>query len=200
MLLRRNLTVALLALLYIQCTAQSEKPSPRERIFVGGNFGLQFGSITEIDVNPQIGYRLTPRLSAGIGVSYEYYNDGAYNNINTSIYGGSIFARYTLIKNLGEVLPVNSRLSFYGQVEDEVLSLENKYFSLSGSTTGRFFQNSVLVGGGIKQPISDRASFFITVLWNLNETPESIYTNPVVRFGFVIGLGPGRNDNGPQGL
>ena len=41
-----------------------------DRIFYGGNLGLQFGTITFIDASPLIGYRLTDKLSLGTGISY----------------------------------------------------------------------------------------------------------------------------------
>jgi hypothetical protein len=40
------------------------------------------------------------------------------------------------------------------------------------------------VGGGVYQPIGRRSGFLIMVLWNLNETASSPYSNPIFRIGF----------------
>ncbi|MCK4631282.1 MAG: hypothetical protein KAT40_07550, partial [Bacteroidales bacterium] len=70
----------------------------------------------------------------------------------------------------------------FAHAEYEALSLERQYFDLSG-TEGRFWLKSVLVGGGISQPLSDRASANIMLLWNLNETANTLYNSPILRFG-----------------
>ena len=72
----------------LTCFAQFEqdKPSFKDRLFFGGGFGLTVGSVTHVDISPMVGYRITDRFSAGIGLSYQYYKYPAYN-IKTSIYG-----------------------------------------------------------------------------------------------------------------
>src|SRR5688572_11858407 len=68
-----------------------------DRLFFGGNFGLQFGSYTYVDISPMVGYKITERLAAGVGATYIYYSvdDHVYNlNYKTHIYGGSIFSRF----------------------------------------------------------------------------------------------------------
>ena len=50
-----------------------EKPPLRERLFFGGNFGLQFGTVTNIEISPLAGIYLTPRLAVGPGIRYEYF-------------------------------------------------------------------------------------------------------------------------------
>ena len=43
-----------------------EIESPRDRIFFGGNLGLSFGSVTDIQISPQVGYYITKRCAAQI--------------------------------------------------------------------------------------------------------------------------------------
>jgi len=79
-----------------RATAQEppRQQSGWDRIYIGGNFGLQFGNYTIVDLSPQIGYRITDRLTSGIGITYMYlkYTDPVYNfSYKTNIYGGSIF-------------------------------------------------------------------------------------------------------------
>ena len=44
-----------------------------ERLYTGGGFTLAIGTYTNIEVEPLFGYRITPRLSAGILVKYGFY-------------------------------------------------------------------------------------------------------------------------------
>ena len=65
---------------YVDTTAARRKPAqdqPRtlkERIWFGGGLGLAFGSVTNIAVEPMVGYKITRngKLSAGLGISYQY--------------------------------------------------------------------------------------------------------------------------------
>lgn len=167
-----------------------DPPSFRDRLFFGGNFGLSFGDVTSIIVSPIAGFYITPRLAGGLGVRYEYYKSNYPGHVpyDTHIYGGSVFSRYMIIKNMGEAIGFGGwGTGVFLQGEYEALSLERQHFDLSGSNPdGRFYLHSVLVGGGIYQPIGQRSGFLITVLWNLNESVNSIYSNPVIRVGFTF--------------
>ena len=41
---------------------EDDGPSLSDRMFFGGNFGLQFGNPTLIDISPLVGFRMTERL------------------------------------------------------------------------------------------------------------------------------------------
>jgi hypothetical protein len=165
-----------------------EKPPLRDRIFFGGNFGLQFGTVTNIEISPLAGIYLTPRLAMGPGIRYEYYksNYPGFVPYETHIYGGTVFARYMVIKNLSEAVGLGLNFGIFGHAEYEILSLESRYFEIGAppDAEGRFNLHSVLLGGGIYQPIGRRAGFLIMILWNLNETASSPYSNPIFRIGF----------------
>ena len=171
-------------LLVTYALSAQRKNSWTDRSIFGGNLGLQFGSMTEIDISPIMGYRITDDFNAGVGVTYMYYRNrdytvisaGTYStyDINTSIYGFNSYAQYTVFKDI------------YAHVEYEALNLEEKYFknNITPDDDGRFWSHGVYVGGGYRFPIGERASFNVTVLYNLNEDMNSPYSNPVVRFGF----------------
>jgi hypothetical protein len=170
-------------------TAQwEEKPPLRDRIFFGGNIGLQFGTITNIEVSPLAGIYLTPRLAMGPGIKYEYYksNYPGFVPFETHIYGGAVFARYMVIRDLSEAIGLGLNMGIFGHTEYEMLSLERKYFEVGAplQAEGRFNLHSILIGGGIYQSIGRRAGFLIMILWNLNETASSPYSNPILRIGF----------------
>ena len=67
----------------------------KDRLFYGGNVGLNFGTVTYIYLAPTIGYRITEAFGAGIGPSYSYLKDRRYSNYvyETDTYGGRIFAQ-----------------------------------------------------------------------------------------------------------
>lgn len=165
------------ALFTFQVTAQyyenkkEEKPSIKERIFFGGGFGLQFGTVTQVEVSPIIGYRLTKRLQTGIGLSYSYYNDKRYTPaFNFSTYSGSVFTRFFILDNV------------FAHAEIEAMNTE--VFNQNYDLERRWIDNYYL-GGGFYQRFGPRSGVAITILYNLNYqngiTPSS---NPVIRIGF----------------
>jgi len=78
-------------------SASKSQKSFRDNIFYGGYINLSFGSYTVIGIEPMVGYKLTPKLSTGVKVRYNYIKDDRYaQSHTTSTYGGSIFGRYLL--------------------------------------------------------------------------------------------------------
>ena len=165
---------------------EKEEMKFRDRIFFGGNFSLQLGTITFIEISPIVGYRFTHRFASGVGVSYQYYRErGPYDNVfKTNIYGGRAFAQYLLIEDLHNVIPLGAHFGILGYTEYEALNLEH-YFSRT-LDSGRFWLHSVYAGGGLEIPMGRRTRMNLLVLWNLNDTGESPYTNPSVRIGIVF--------------
>ena len=160
---------------------------PIDRIFFGGNFGLLFGTITDIEISPLVGYYITPRLAAGLGGRFEYLkNKGYVIQYETTIYGGSLFSRYIVIRDIGQGINVGLNTGIFAQAEYEMLSLDKEYFNPYTSEPGRFLEHSVLVGGGIIQPIGRRSALLFTILYNLNESSHSPYSNPIIRLGFTF--------------
>jgi hypothetical protein len=146
----------------------------RSKLFFGGGFGLQFGSVTLVEISPLAGYKITPKLSAGISPTYKYYKYNAYyGNVKTNVFGGSIFARYSIFENV------------FAHVEYESLFFNTK--EPAQSTYVQQF-NSFFVGGGYNQRIGGNSGMFILLLWNLNNTDDSPYSNPIIRLGFSVGL------------
>jgi len=168
-------TVLLVHLAISSCFAQNNNIPWQQKLVFGGNIGLQIGSVTRIDLSPEVGYKITEQFVSGVGVTYEYYR-WKLHNYSTSLYGGKIFSRYYVMENI------------FGHAEFELLNLESEVFDPNGihGDIKRYWIQSLFVGGGYKQAIGKKSAFIITVLWNLNETPDSPYTNPIIRFGFVF--------------
>ncbi|MEI8204954.1 MAG: hypothetical protein WCH34_18175 [Bacteroidota bacterium] len=150
-----------------------------KRLFIGGNVGLQFGTITLIDVSPSLGCWITNRFAVGLGVNYQYYNDKRWSPaFSTSIYGGSVFGRFYVLENL------------FAHVEFQLLNYETQLIDPYGilNKTGRIFEPYYLAGAGYKQAIGEKFSMNIIALYNFNESPYTLYQNPIIRIGFNIGL------------
>ncbi len=175
--------------------SQSYEESPvntlkfSDRLVYGGSFGLAFGSQTLIDLSPTIGYRLTDQFTIGSGISYKYNqikdytldpNTNRWYDYSSNIIGGSLWARYHIIEN------------FFAHAELEQLQIHYNYTSVNGTEPSKTSNNvgvtSVLVGGGYRQPLGNRVSFNIMLLYNLNETDFSPYQNPIIRAGISIGM------------
>jgi hypothetical protein len=159
-----------------------EAPPPlRERIFFGGNFGLQFGSITDIQVAPIVGLWVLPRVSIAGGPEFRYYKDYYYK---TNIYGGKVYTEFVLMKDLNSLVPIGIHTGIFFHLEDEFLNLESALWKNSPDLKGRFYLNTVLAGGGISQQIGARSSMNFTLLWCINPSIYTIYSNPEIRISF----------------
>jgi hypothetical protein len=177
----KNSIVVLVLLLYafVAPAQQQDKPSFGDRIYFGGNFGLNFGSnFTEVELSPLAGYKLTEQFSVGLGVTYIYFKEKIpqYNfSYETSIYGGNVFARYFFVENL------------FAHVETGALNLDvpQPFYPY---TLHREWVQNLLVGGGYRSQIGENSSFIIMLLYDLIDDPNSPYQNPIFRVGFGIGI------------
>jgi len=182
----KKLLAALTLVLIINHNSWSQnlKDSPfKDRLFFGGNLGLQFGSATYVDVSPLVGYRLTEKLDIGVGATYIYYKikETAYflDGYETSIYGGRVFSRYHFMENI------------FAHVETEVLNMEVPKAITGNSNNYSLVRDnviSILGGGGYAQPIGENSAILMMVLWNFNEDPNSPYLNPIFRIGINAGF------------
>ncbi len=151
---------------------EKEKASLMDRIYFGGYLGLQFGTYTLIDISPLVGYKITPKFHAGLRFTYQYSKTDYYgSSYESSSYGGSVFTRFYIIKNL------------YAQAEAEYLNIE--YLDQNLQKT-RMWIDSYYIGGGYFQPFGKRGGMYFTILWNLNQNQFSPYDNPVMRIGFTF--------------
>lgn len=143
-------------------------------IVFGGNFGLQFGTTTVIDISPNIGYQFNKYLLVGSGLSYQYFHT-TYQGYSDSrnIFGWRLFAEPSFIQNI------------VGHVEYEMLNMRVPVYD---GGYKREWINSLLVGGGYRLMISETAYSSCTILWNVIDNPNSPYQNPIIRVGFGFGF------------
>jgi hypothetical protein len=160
-----------------------DPPPLKERLFYGGSFGLQFGTITDIEFSPIIGIWVLPRLAAAAGPNFRYFKDPWDR---TTIYGGKTYVELVFLEDLDNIIPLGVHLGMYLHAEDEALSLESSFFKTTPNDSKRFMINTLLAGAGIRQQVSQRSSLNLTFLWALNNAGYGIYGNPEVRVSFIF--------------
>ncbi len=143
------------------------------RVYFGGNVGLQFGTSTFLAVSPLVGYKITKKFSVGIGITYQYYQyKDQYFNIQTNVYGARVFGRYMLTNFL------------FAHAEYEYLNLEAFDFF----PRRRVDVGSLLAGGGYIQQFGRRSALVAMILYNFTESYYTPYQNPVIRVGMNFRL------------
>ena len=139
------------------------------KVYTGGDLGAGYnGSQFVVNVSPLIGYQLTKRYSAGIGLTYLYVSDKS-QNFRTSIYGASIFNRLNLA---------------------DFLFLHAEYMWLNGPFDyfrPRSWYQNCWVGGGIKQGVGN-SYVSLMALWNLGPDDSPLFPTPWIRGGIAIGF------------
>ena len=155
---------------------QTEQSKPfKDKIYYGGNIGLSFGSYTMIGVYPLIGYKITPKLSAGVKIAYEYIVDKRYeSNYTTSNYGGSLFARYRIIQPL--------------YVHAEYAMLNYELYNALGESK-REWVPFMLVGAGYSQHLGGNAWLNVQVLFDVLQSSKSPYKNWEPFYSVGVGIG-----------
>ncbi len=173
----------LIGMMFITGTSVAQDPIPQakngfgDRIYFGGDLGLQFGNITFVDISPLVGYRITDQFSVGVGGIYQYIN---YNfdgfQYETSVYGGRGFSRFNITNEIflhGE----------YGMINWETWDRrEINNFELKRITVP-----FLLAGGGYRYQLGNNVYFSTTLLFDLIQDLNSPFVNPVLRGGIIIG-------------
>ncbi len=146
----------------------------KDRLLVGGGFGLQIGTITSIELLPEVCLRIHERFHVGVGANYTFYKNSIYD-IQKSFYGGKVLARALISE------------SFFIQGEYELLSVP-EYISTKGYTGKQVIIPGTLGGIGYKQQIGKYAFVMTSLLYNFTIEEQTPYYNPIFRIGFLISL------------
>ena len=146
----------------------------KDRLYFGGNLGFQFGTVTLIDVSPLVGVMITPRLSGGVGATFQYYDDSRFQGADGTSYGGRVFGRYNILPNI------------FAQAEYESINWEA--YDFFAEDYRRIWSDALFLGGGYFVPFGRRGGANFTFLYNvLHDNQNSYYAEPyVIRVGFVI--------------
>ena len=154
---------------------KKEKKPRSQKVFFGGAVGLSFGSYTRIAVYPQIGYRITPKLTTGIELGYIYISDTRYNTTHDySNYGASIFAQYRILKPI--------------YVHVEYAAYNYQLFYTDGSEN-REWVNFLFLGAGYIQKVGKATHVFAQVKFDVLQNDNSPYGwDPLFRVGATVGF------------
>jgi hypothetical protein len=152
-----------------------QNPAP-SKIYYGGYVNLSFGTYSSIGVEPMIAFKITPVLSTGTKLSYEYlrYKEGAYV-YEESNYGYSLFSRL-------RVTP-----QFYAHAE---FSSHNYKFYNDLQESERKWVPFLLLGAGYSVPVSYNTWFTTQVLFDVIQNENSPYKSwePFLSLGFGVGF------------
>jgi hypothetical protein len=158
-------------------TSSGDKFFTIENLMVGGGLGMSFGNrFLAVGVAPEVSYFLVPnRLSIGTRVFYNFYKDNFYK-VKSHQYGGGPFLRGYIWKGL------------FAQAEYELSSVEFLILDSSGRHVlgmQRAGFNAFLIGGGYHQNFDGGFGFYIQILYNVLQSTDFVYPNPMFRTGFT---------------
>ena len=139
-----------------------------------GSFFISQGVLVA-GLSPSVGYRVTPKLSVGIGPSVLYVR-ALQSGADLYEWGGNVFAR----RRIGRM--------FFAQAEYEMINREVFIPLPNGVFRERQWVPGFLVGGGLFQQFGARSGFIAAVFYNLLWDPNRSNTKSplVTRVGLVF--------------
>ena len=182
----RKLLILTFLVCSVQVSAQKQFDPEAEnsffdRVYFGGDFNLQFGDFTIINISPLAGYMITNRFSVGPGITYQYLKGEVFDlfsgnvfKYDTNIFGGRVFARYNITQQ------------FFAYTEFESLRVE--FPNESGNALVKDWVPGYFIGGGVFQPVGGRAGLGLTLLLNLlHDDRKSPYNSElIIRAGITL--------------
>jgi len=173
---------------------EKEKGFDPGKIIFGGGLGLSFGTVTSIAVSPVVGYRITDHFAAGISLGYQYLNVRDYYSFGVnyypyraSIYSGGVWARYLVWKNLFVQTQYEHNFMSFREYREQWDQSQEKNTVVSGNV--RYNAPSLLVGAGIRLPMTDRVSLVVMGLYDVIQDQYSPYRGRIdLRIGVNVGF------------
>lgn len=159
-----------------QPTPQPKQKMPaKNKFYYGGYVNASFGVYTSIGVEPMIGYKLTPKLSVGAKIRYDYISDNRFpTTYNTSNYGGSLFSRYRIIPSL--------------YVHVEYMTYNYDYYN-GYDESQRQWVPFLLLGAGYSQMVGNRTWLTAQILFDVLQNDHSPYRSWEPFYSVGVGVG-----------
>ncbi|WP_332912442.1 hypothetical protein [Algoriphagus boritolerans] len=158
---------------FAQREIYGDSTSFKDRLYYGGNFGFEFGVLTLIDVSPLVGVMITPKLSGGLGGTFQYYDDNRFQGGQGTSYGGRVFGRYNILPNI------------FTHIEYESINWNAYNYFLEDFR--RTWTNALFVGVGYFAPFGSRGganfTFFCTIYFT---TIEILTMLNLMQFEWVL--------------
>ena len=189
--LRFPLTLLVLAIglsLFAQDTSDQEDKDPDEKrtfseaTYFGGGLGLTFGTVTSIQVSPQLGYKVDRKgkFSTGVGLMYWYYNDSRFTpSYEASTYGYSLFSRYRVIE----------ALFLHAEFQQQSVQLGNAAIAGEDGNVPREWVPFLFLGGGYAAHLGGRSYLLAQVMWDVIQDRRSPYLRGEPIFSVGVGAG-----------
>jgi hypothetical protein len=160
-----------------------------DNLIIGGDVRMSFGGGLNLGLAPIVGLKFNDVISAGVRVGYGYTRYQAdlpagfqSNLVTANSYCGGIWGRVMFLENL--FVHIEPQYVFYDQPYLDYNNYEIAKKKMQSS--------SMFIGGGIRQPISDRASMNLTILYDILSTDKNNYYYQMngidVRIGFLVGF------------
>jgi len=163
-------------------SALEKKKELLNRLRIGGNFGLQFGNYTYINLSPTVGYMAVKnRLEVGAGAVLIFERFRITNNfaLSSFVYGADIYTRGFLYKGL------------YLEARYDPL-YKTSYYNIDR----KLWVHHLLLGAGYASSIGKIGVFNVSLLFNVLDNDESVYRGTfsskfplIFNVGFGFGAG-----------
>jgi hypothetical protein len=190
--MKKQLLILCFLVLGSVALAQDEEPEEKkgfqkDKLFIGGNFGLTFGDYTLINISPQLGYRFNKTLAAGVGINAQYIsykqrdyytNDPLYKS-SRGVGGLNIFGRVYPIQNI--MLQVQPELNYVFGKEVYFQPPPKQEYNLNAEIVP-----SLLLGGGAVLP-AGKGALIASVFYDVLQKDNNPYgRRPIYNFGYNI--------------
>lgn len=158
---------------YVTDSTAYTREQPKKAVFgknysAGGNFSLLFGTITLVELSPQVSTELFPRAHVGAGFSAIYFNDSYFKYSNT-VFG---------VRGFSRIFPLSYLF----------IHLEHEMLVSKWGGTRRRGTTANYIGAGYRNVFGGNSGFDVLFLYNLTPDFYSPYSNPTFRIGFMIGV------------
>lgn len=209
---KRSLALSVLCLLFASCALaqdvytssgrSSSAPSRQakqegfdlQRLIVGGGFNLGFADgLFSVGASPVVGYRITDNFAAGIGFGFLYYSfkdyylfnvqgNDEYHPLRATLYYPSVWTRYIVYRDFFVQAEAEYDLQQLSQYDLDVNGYPQKVKTAYSSP-------ALLLGAGLRQPVSDRASLVLMAMYDVIQDKYSPYKGRIdFRIGFNVGF------------
>ena len=188
--------VLIFSLLFVGLVSFAQEEEPKEKkgfqkdkLFIGGNFGLTFGDYTLINISPQLGYRFTNHLAAGVGINAQYisfkqrdyYNNDPVYKSARGVGGLNIFGRVYPIQQI--MLHVQPEVNYVFGNETYFQPPPKQEYNLDAVIVP-----SLLLGGGAVLP-AGRGALIASIFYDVLQKENNPYgKRPIFNFGYTFGF------------
>lgn len=156
-------------------TKQEKKLARLRHLRLGGNFGLQFGSYTYINISPTVGYLfLKDRLEAGAGpiFIYEHYRFSNTVSYNFFVTGMDVYAKGYIFRGL------------YAMAQFDLINKPSYVYYDKRVTVPHF-----LIGAGYSVPMGKVGYFNLQAMFSVINNSETIYRGTFGNFPLLFTMG-----------